>query len=36
MDGLFLYLAKFGLVIFLMIAFAVVMHLIRSHGRKNK
>jgi hypothetical protein len=36
MDGLFVYLAKFGLVILLLIAFAVVMHFVRSRGRKNK
>lgn len=36
MDGLLVYLAKIGLVIFLLIAFAVVMHFVRSRSRKNK
>lgn len=34
MDGLFVYLAKFGLVMLLLVAFAVAMHLLR--GRKKK
>lgn len=36
MNGLFSYLATFGLLILLMIAFAVVMHFIRERRRKDK
>ena len=36
MNGLFSYLANFGLVILLLIVFAVVMHFIRAYRQKGK
>jgi len=36
MDGLFMYLANVGLVILLLVVFAVVMHFIRAYRQKNK
>jgi hypothetical protein len=35
-DGLFTYLAQFGLVILLLVIFAVVMHFLRERRRKGK
>jgi len=36
MNGLFRYLANVGLVILLLIIFAVVMHFIRAYRQKDK